>query len=374
MSADKTKLLYPEALMIEAMKINKIPAGKEPMLSSLCSNGEYFAQLKKDGYFYEFEKTEHYNYLFSRNKSVTTGCLTEKSENVPHIINALKYLPARTILIGEIYYPGKTSKAVTEIMGCLSDKAIKRQEQGSLIHYYIHDIIYYDGYNLLNVGAEVRYKILEKIFYLHELDKYDFLELAKIETSDIEEKINKALANGEEGMVLKKKTSLYTPGKRPVWETIKIKKVDYADVVVTGFCNPTREYNGKEIETWEYWVDNCASYDSEVLVKGLYYPFYRENSTLYTPVTKPYFLKWKIAIEISAYDENGELKKIGTVSSGLTDELRKDFATNPNKYLGKVCAIQCMQLDSKEHTIRHGFFKHFREDKDPEECTFKTIF
>ena len=75
MSVEKSKIEqnYPEAKMIEAMKINKIPTGKESMLSSICASGEYFAQLKKDGYFYEFEKTLHYNYLFSRNKSVTTG-------------------------------------------------------------------------------------------------------------------------------------------------------------------------------------------------------------------------------------------------------------------------------------------------------------
>ena len=168
MSIEKSKIEqnYPEAKMIEAMKINKIPAGKESMLSSICASGEYFAQIKKDGYFYEFEKTLHYNYLFSRNKSVTTGCLTEKGANVPHIIDALQVVPPQTILIGEIYYPGKTSKSVTEIMGCLPEKAIERQNKGSLIHYYIHDIIYYDGYDLINLGAEMRYKILEKIFYL----------------------------------------------------------------------------------------------------------------------------------------------------------------------------------------------------------------
>ena len=97
--------MYPEALIIEPMKINKIPDGKEHMFPSLCESGEYFAQLKKDGYWYMYEKTENYAYLFSRTTSAVTGTLAEKSANVPHIMEVLNLLPAGTILIGEIYYP-----------------------------------------------------------------------------------------------------------------------------------------------------------------------------------------------------------------------------------------------------------------------------
>ena len=371
MSIEKSKIEqnYPEAKMIEAMKINKIPAGKESMLSSICASGEYFAQLKKDGYFYEFEKTLHYNYLFSRNKSVTTGCLTEKGANVPHIIDALQVVPPQTIIIGEIYYPGKTSKFVTEIMGCLPEKAIERQNKGSLIHYYIHDIIYYDGYDLINLGAEIRYKILEKIFYLHGLDKYDFLELAKIETEDIEEKINEALNSGEEGMVLKKKTSIYTPGKRPVWETIKIKQVDYADVIISDIVFGSIESTTKEPETWQYW----HSVDSEGnFFKGNGYERYLKGE-LY-PVTKWAYLGMKTTIILSAFDENNNLKEIGRIKSGITDKMIYDMNENPDNYIGKVCEVQCMSLDKKEHTIRHGFFIRMREDKSAEDCTIKSIF
>ena len=117
--------MYPEAKMIEPMKIWKLPDNKEHMLSEVCESGEYFAQEKIDGYWYQFEKTDNYSYLFSRNVSVTTGFLSEKGENVPHIMEALNSLPANTIIIGEIFYPGKTSKDVTTIMGCLSKTAIE---------------------------------------------------------------------------------------------------------------------------------------------------------------------------------------------------------------------------------------------------------
>ena len=154
--------MYPEANMVEPMKIWQLPSGKENMLSQLCQSGEYFAQEKIDGYWYQFEKTDNYSYLFSRNVSVQTGLLSEKSENVPHIIQAFNQLPAGTILIGEIYFPGGTSKDVTTIMGCLPEKAIERQKNNP-IHFYVHDIIMYNKIDLIKVKAELRYKILENI-------------------------------------------------------------------------------------------------------------------------------------------------------------------------------------------------------------------
>ncbi len=364
---------YPDALMIEPMLINKIPKGKEHMLSEVCSNGEYFGQLKVDGYLYIYEKTAESNYLFSRTVSRVNGCLGEKGANVPHIMSALDVLPPKTVVLGEIYYKGGTSKNVTEVMGCLEDKAIARQNEKGLIHFYIYDILYYDGYCLLNTPALTRYKVLEKIYELHGFSQYDYLELAQSIYTNIEEKINEYLANGEEGMVLKRKDGLYTPGKRPAWNTLKVKQSDTTDCIITGFCNPTKDYTGTDIENWEYWEEKMED-DNWRKCKGLYCKDYKHNPNFYRPITKHFFYGWKNAIEVSAYNEQGALQMIGTISSGLTDELRESFATTPDKYLGSVCEVQCMSLDSKEKTIRHGFFKGFRPDKNDQDCTLQTIF
>ena len=40
----------PEAQCIQAMKIWKLPDGKENMFPQVCNSGNYFAELKKDGY------------------------------------------------------------------------------------------------------------------------------------------------------------------------------------------------------------------------------------------------------------------------------------------------------------------------------------
>lgn len=364
--------MYPEAYMIEAMKVWKLPSGKEAMLSEMCESGDYFLEEKIDGYWYEFERTENYSYLFSRNTSVTTGCLSEKSDNVPHIIEALSVLPPKTIIVGEIYVPGGTSKDVTRIMGCLPAEAVKRQKDNP-IHYYLHDIIMYDGINLMETGAEDRYKILEAVCNKYNLSQYDFLRLATKVDEDLEAEISRILANGGEGAVLKKRDYPYTPGKRPAWSTIKIKQMDSIDLVCIGLCPPTKEYTGKELNTWEYW-------EEELNNEELYHGRYLDDEgnvmikTPMKPVTKYYYYGWPSAIQIGAYNDDGELKLLGTVSSGLSDEDKQGMAERPEDYIGKVVALDCMSIDKKEQTLRHPAFKLWRDDKDAKDCLISEVF
>ena len=381
MSFDKEKIheLYPEAeeLMIEPMLIWKLPAGKESMLSEVCSNGEYFLEEKIDGAFYQFVKTENHCYLFGRTVSKLSGILTEKSDNVPHLKEALNCLPAGTILIGEIYVPGGTSKDTVSIMGCLPTLAIKRQKDAP-IHYYVHDIIAYDSVNLINSPADLRYKILAAVWKKHNLNQYSFLRLATRVDEDMEAEISRILKSGGEGVVLKKKDYPYSPGKRPAWSTIKVKQMDSIDLICTGFCDATKEYTGKELETWEYWEQRGEqNQDDEytwLLSEGQYYEDYIHNPHIYRPVTKPYFLGWKTAIRIGAYNDKGELIDLGTVSSGLTDDNKREMTEHPKLWLDKVVALDCMQVDKKEHTLRHPVFKCKRDDKDAKDCVISEIF
>lgn len=381
MGFDKNKIqeLYPEAKMYEAQLINK---GNETLLKTACESGNYFGQLKKDGYWYQFEKHEHNSYLFSRSASTITKLQAEKSANVPHIVDALNTLPDETILIGEIYYPGGTSKNVTTIMGCLAPKAIERQN-GSYgkIHYYIHDILMYKGIDFVEQKATnwQRYQILQKIFYLHGLDKYDFLELAESWEDDLYSRVGDSLAAGEEGMVIKAKEGIYEPGKRPT-TNIKAKQVDFADTIIIGFEKPNKNYEGKEIENWQYWInpedENYVNGKEYKYPIGFYYKAFEvDDENEYKPVTKAYYMNWYNArIKLGVYDDNGNIKEIGTIHSGISDEMKKDMTENPQNYLNKVVKIQCMSLDKKEKTIRHGFYKGVHPEKNPQECTLQEIF
>lgn len=375
---DKEKIseFFPgaEDLMIQPMLIWTLPSNKKDKLSEVCASGEYFATEKIDGALYQFCRTDKGNYLFGRTVSVKNGLLTNKIDNVPHIDSALSCLPCGTVIVGEIYVPGGTSKNVTSIMGCLPAEAIKRQDKQGKIKYYLHDMIFYNGENMQSWGAETRYQKLVEAWNEFHLEQFDFLRLAESFDTGIEERLSQILAAGGEGIVLKKKDAPYSEGKRPAWATIKCKQMDTIDLVCTRVIEATKEYTGKELETWPYWQERSERDQNGEYTwlssEGQYYEDYLHNPHIYRPVTKPYFYGWKTAIGIGAYDDEGNLKEIGTVSSGLTDEMRAHL----DDYVGKVVALQCMSIDRKEKTLRHPIVKAWRDDKNVAECKLSEVF
>lgn len=375
---DKEKIseFFPgaEDFMIQPMLIWTLPSNKKDKLSEVCASGEYFAEQKIDGALYQFCRTDKGNYLFGRTVSVKNGLLTNKIDNVPHINSALSCLPCGTVIVGEIYVPGGTSKNVTSIMGCLPAEAIKRQDKQGKIKYYLHDMIFYGGEDMQSWGAEARYQKLVEVWNKFHLEQFDFLRLADSFDTGIEERLSQILSAGGEGIVLKKKDAPYSEGKRPAWATIKCKQMDAIDLVCTRAIEATKEYTGKELETWPYWQERSERDQNGEYTwlssEGQYYEDYLHNPHIYKPVTKPYFYGWKTAIGIGAYDDEGNLKEIGTVSSGLTDEMRAHL----DDYVGKVVALQCMSIDRKEKTLRHPIVKAWRDDKNATECKLSEVF
>ena len=365
---------FPEAYCFKPMKIANFPNTRGITLEDLATSDDYYATEKSDGAWYCFNKTPNYAYLFGRTISRKTGLPVEKSDNVPHIKKALSVLPPNTIIIGEIYTGDKTktSKDTVSIMGSLPKRAIALQKKQGNVHYYLHDIIMYDGEDLTSLGAFERYNKIKEIYFDLKLDKYDFLELAPIlDTKNALEAAAEIIARGGEGVVLKKKDYPYEYNKRPAYSSVKIKKADTVDVVCMGFEDPTKEYNGKE--TSDYLM-NIKTGEKFIRDKRLELNILEDamnNVKDFIEITKPFYYGWKTAIKIGLY-KDGELVSIGTVSSGLTDFYREDFAKNPQKYIGQVIECECMEL--KDGSLRHPIFKHFREDKNAEDCKYEEVF
>lgn len=368
---------YPGAPIYEAMEIWSLPKNKQDKIMEVCKNGEYFAELKKDGNWYEFSKSvDGTNYLFGRGTSTKTGLPVECIKKVPHIEEALTCLPNDTVIIGEIYYPNKTTNEVRSIMGCLPKKAVERQKEKGKIHFYLHDIIRYAGEDLTSVGAYQRYQKLKEVCnqfgFLNE-----FVELTEIIEENIYDFLCEALTNGEEGGVLKLRTAPYIEGKRPAWNMIKWKEHDTVDVICTGFDDATKEYSGTEINSWDYWI-----IEEDVDFPNGKYILHKKceigkKEAIRSPnfrtlaVTKPYYYGWKTAMRIGVLKDD-KIVEIGTVSSGLNDELRAAFAKEPEKYINKVVKVDCMR--KTDEALRHPRFIEFRNDKDIKSCTFEATF
>lgn len=354
-------ILYPEAMVFGAMKFWSLPKNKTHMIEELCNSGKYYGQTKKDGNWYEYSKAATgVPYLFSRGLSTKTGLPVEGIDKVPHIVKAFKDLPNNTVLLGELYYPGETTAEVRSIMGCLSPKAIQRQKEKGNIHFYLFDILAFDGDNYEDLGSLERYEKLVQVFNQYNLGTDPVIELADCVTDDLYTFLADNLANGEEGSILKKKDAVYVEDKAPAWSSIKWKKQGDVDVICMGFEDATKYYTGTSLVTWPFWEYN------DKLVEGQL-----SNTEGARAVTKGYFYGWKMSIILGLYKE-GVLTKIGTVSSGMNDELRKDVSIHPEKYIGQV--IKCNYMELTDDAIREPRFIEFRYDKQPQECTYEDVF
>ena len=75
-------------------------------------------------------------------------------------------------------------------------------------------------------------------------------------------------------------------------------------------------------------------------------------------------------VEMAVLDENNQRVSIGWLS-GLTDEIKEDFAKNNHLYVDKVCKVQAMDT-TEDFKLRHAKFMGFRDDIGIEDCTFNN--
>ena len=360
---------------LEAQKYWTPPASwaperkKQEVRDAIFSN-DYIGSRKMDGAFYKFVKDEDGNMeLLGRSKSVN-GDYLNKIEWVPQLHEFFDRLPKGTCLLGEIYFPNNEgSNKVTTIMGCLKDKAIARQDVGEKLNYYIFDVLAWNGKSLLKENIEERVKFLEHIE--NNYCEFDYVQYAQyFEGQELWEKLQDILASGGEGIVITRRDTCYQPGKRPARQTFKVKKElqETIDVVILGANAPTREYNGKDIENWQYWEDMRTGKK----LKGTLYKRYSDGDPI-EPVTKTYWNGWAGSLVIGVYNpKTNKYNPIGSLS-GLSEQI----LTNWKEYRGVVVEVGGMQLmrdDNNRFTgIRHPKMIAIRPDKSPKECTMEQF-
>lgn len=357
-------------------------------IQQLINDDNYVMTMKKDGASYmlckDADGTIHF---YSGTISKKDNLPIDKIENVPHLkLYAERYFPPETMVIGEVcsYYDftknehtaHTSSKQVTSIMGSLPAKAVQRQESVGFVRYYMFDVLFLEGKPVYEQDFVVRHDMLKDIeatgtigeFNLPEEEQIDHIypgckiDMAEyVETAFLKDKIlNQWFDNGEEGAVFYR---LHSDGKkgadyvlRPIGQPalrrdngVKVKTQSTYDVVILGVSFPEKEYNGKYAED---------------------YPYRDENGD---PVNRLWALGYANAFVIGIKDGDKECP-IGTVASGLTDEIREKAGKYPDDFIGAVIEVRCMSCDNEAHTLRHPVFLRFRDDKTIEDCTWDTIF
>jgi hypothetical protein len=357
---------------------------------NMIFSGNYLGARKMDGAYYRFIKDMDGNMrLQGRSKSVS-GEYLDKLDHVPHLLPYFESLPNGTCLLGEIYFPNNEgSSNVTTIMGCLAPKAIERQSKGPKLHYYIFDVWAWDGISCMTDCLESRIELINNMYndYCDDGNNERPNAIAQIdfatyyEGEELWKQLQKILAMGGEGIVMTKKGTIPSPGKRTARKTLKVKKElqENIDCFFTGRGTaPTRLYSGKEIATWKYW-QNMRTGEK---IEGEMFKDYQAGVAL-EPVTKPYFYGWCGSLEIGVlvphkpgvndgllcpeYPEY-RIMPIGFLS-GLTDEIKADVVGQRLKCI----EVTAMELMKDTMALRHGKLNRFRPDLSPLDCTLEKL-
>lgn len=339
-------------------------------------SGNFLGAEKKDGYFAKLVKDEDGNIgLYSRSRNVK-GEFPEKHEWVPHLQPFFDSLPNGTCLLGELYLPSAPgSRNITALMGCLKERAVERQNKGEKLHFYVFDCLAWDGKSWLNETAKSRFT------WVSAFAPIGYVSFAQYYSGrDLWAMLQEILARGDEGIVITREDGKYEPGKRPSKTTLKIKKElkQTIDCFFTGVGSaPTKDYTGKEIETWQYW-ENLRTGEK---IQGEYFKDYQGGAAI-APITKSYFHGWCGSLEIAVLRhkvgskckingvvyEDTDVLPIGWLS-GLTEEMK----ANPNKYAFQPIEVTAMEWDGFNHTLRHGKMVGWRKDLNIKDCTLEKI-
>lgn len=391
-------------------------SAKEPLneeqLQEMLNSTDYLAEEKYDGVRADLHFGDKIR-CFSRRISKKTGWYSENTDNVPHIRD-LKYPEELkgTVLDGEFRILSGDFKDISSLMNCNFDEAILRQkETGKKPTFIAFDILYYKGISVMKLPLHKRKDLLAEIIrklpsecdiiqssytdnkmhlqitdriltWLSEegleriyptLAKEVYRDNGRIPCKEVpywdlfskQAWYEYVLLNEGEGLMLKHKDGKYY--MKRCREYTKYKKFLTREVVISGFIEPTKVYEGKAPDTWEYWEGDV-------------------------PVTKHYAKGWIGTVKYSVLitqEELEELKKknpkekyecyyfegnlyleIGDCG-GIDEETREYMTQNRSQLIGKVIEVGCNDVIKKTGKLRHPRFLRFRPDKNNIDCTFR---
>lgn len=436
----------------EAFKLSNIK-GYEPMTAKeleteeqqdeKLNSNDYFVEEKFDGtralvYFLSQPDIDGnelgYCRVFSRRISKKTGFYVENTDSLPHIREIGVPELNGTILDGEMFINGLPFKEVSSTLNCLWDKAIERQIQKGFITFHAFDILFYKGIDLRKMPLERRKVYLHLAIeeannpYIEEVKYYscggkipvshleymyrieggdedlflDYLEDNKDNYPNLYKCIENEtdltprayyeliVATGGEGLIVKPKNGKYLHKRG--WEYSKIKKFLTREMIVLGFDEPTKEYTGKDIRKWAYWVEK----DTDKRVMGNFY-----GDDKYMPVTKYYYhnqvgvMRLGVVISVADYEQlpknkqspvyeiddivemgDGQYQAENYIMevcecSGFDDETREYFTRNQDKMVGTVVEVKANEIFKDSGKLRHPRYMRQRFDKSPEQCNWE---
>jgi bifunctional non-homologous end joining protein LigD len=211
----------------------KFPVTMAPMLASVAdgpfTGPDWIFEPKLDGYRTIATINKENIQLLSRNGLNVT-------EKYAAITAGIKQQPAGQVVFdGEIIALDEKGKPCFQ---CLQDylESMGRKEDRSAataIVYYVFDILFLDGSDLTRVPLTIRKQVLDRVLF-----PSDTIRLMEYFEGDGEAIYKAAIAQGLEGVVAKRKDSMYQSGQRsPDW--LKVKSAETDEFVIGGYTQGT---------------------------------------------------------------------------------------------------------------------------------------
>jgi DNA ligase D-like protein (predicted ligase) len=168
---------------MECLAVTKLPDGPE-----------WTYEIKLDGFRLEAVKTDGKVTLYSRRGNVL-------NQKFPYIAAALGGIPEGTIIDGELVALDEEGRSVFNLLQ-------NYRSAESKIHFYAFDLLVHKGKDLTSLPLSERRKILEKM-----LRTDDHIGLSVVSNKS-DEMLTFVREHGLEGVVAKRRDSIYQPGKR----------------------------------------------------------------------------------------------------------------------------------------------------------------
>lgn len=325
--------------LLPKQKRSKFPDKISPMLATLVNQ-----PFDKPDWQYEVKWDGYRAIAFVKNEKVELSSRNSKSFNDKFypLFNELKTWKINVILDGEVV--SLNEKGLADFS---SLQGWRSEADGQLV-YYVFDILWYEGKDLMQLPLHQRREILKSILPVSENIKLS----ENFDTNGIEF-FNLAQEMSLEGIMAKREDSFYFPGNRSK-DWLKIKTQERQEVVIGGFTKN----------------ENSSKIFSSLLV-GVF--------------------------------ENKALHFTGKIGTGFTVKLQKDlmekfesliinkcpfqiepdvnqpsrFRPNPPKAIANwlkpelICEVSYREM-TRDGVMRHPSFEGLREDKKPQEVVLEN--
>ncbi|HEY8780699.1 MAG TPA: DNA ligase D [Mucilaginibacter sp.] len=330
-----------------------------PMMAKLeakvFDNEDWIYERKLDGYRaigYTGEKAK----LISRND-------IDFSKDYQKIADALKKIPQKAILDGELVIEDKNNKSrfqdIQQYKGDTKDRKLK---------YYVFDLLNLDGHDLRRMELIKRKQLLKS--FMSSIDNADIIYNEHVENKGIE-LFDKAKKEGWEGIIGKDGQSYYDSGKRSDrW--LKFKLQNSQEAIICGYTAPegSRKYFGSLIlgikpgERIQY-IGNVGTGFTEAGIKELYaklHPLETANKPFDEKISRRNKITWvepKLVCEVwySEWTADNHLRQ--PVFKGLRTDKKSEkiVMETPDKQLADEEIIEIGRKKLKMTHMNKVFWK-----------------